>query len=58
MLIVNDDIIADVVAGTDTTKLRKDLKFSERVLQLYEVYEGWVHFGTTVNGLEQTVCTF
>ncbi|WP_425319546.1 tyrosine/phenylalanine carboxypeptidase domain-containing protein [Candidatus Coxiella mudrowiae] len=50
--------MVDVVAGTDTTKLRKDLKFSERILQLYEVYEGWVHFSTTVNGLAQTVCTF
>ena len=51
---VNDDIIVDVVAGTHTTKLCKDLKFSDPLfLQLYEVYEGWVHFGTIVNGLSR-----
>ncbi|WP_304986146.1 tyrosine/phenylalanine carboxypeptidase domain-containing protein [Coxiella-like endosymbiont] len=50
---VSDDIIADASAGTaDTTKLRKDLKFRERVLQLYEVHEWWVHLGITLNGFE------
>lgn len=55
---ISDDIIADAAAGADTIKIRKDLKFSERILQLYEVHEGWVHLGTTLNGLEQTICTF
>lgn len=55
---VSDDIVADAAAGADTIKLRGDLKFSERVLQLYEVHEGWVHLGTTINGLRQPVCTF
>src|SRR3990167_3909239 len=44
---VSDNIISDASAGADTIKLRADLKFSERVLQLYEVHEGWVHLGTT-----------
>ena len=55
---VSDNIISDASAGADTIKLRADLKFSERVLQLYEVHEGWVHLGTTINGLRQPICTF
>src|SRR3990167_1122017 len=55
---VSDDIISDAAAGADTIKLRSDLIFSKRVLRLYEVHEGWVHLGTTLNGLEQPICTF
>jgi len=55
---VSDAIVADAAAGADTIRLRGDLKFSERVLQLYEVHEGWVHLGTTINGLIQPICTF
>ncbi|WP_040933465.1 flavohemoglobin expression-modulating QEGLA motif protein [Coxiella burnetii] len=55
---VSDNIVADASAGADTIKLREDLKFSKRVIQLYEVHEGWVHLGTTLNGLEQKICTF
>ena len=55
---VSNNIIADASAGTDTIKLREDLTFSKRVIQLYEVHEGWVHLGTTLNGLEQKTCTF
>lgn len=55
---VSDNIISDASAGADTIKLRKDVMFSERLLRLYEVHEGWVHLGTTFNGLLQPVCTF
>lgn len=55
---VSDDIVSDASAGADTIKLRSDLKFSKRVLRLYEVHEGWVHLGTTINGLSQPICTF
>ena len=33
-------------------------QFSERDLQVLEVHEGWVHVGTTLNGMNQPVCTF
>lgn len=55
---VSDNIVSDASAGADTIKLRSDLKFSERVLRLYEVHEGWVHLGTTMNGMMQPICTF
>ena len=55
---VSNNIIADASAGADTIKLREGLTFSKRVIQLYEVHEGWVHLGTTLNGLEQKICTF
>jgi uncharacterized protein (TIGR02421 family) len=54
----SDTIISDASAGADTIKLRSDAKFSERVIRLYEVHEGWVHLGTTFNGLLQPICTF
>ncbi len=55
---VSDNIVSDASAGADTIKLRGDVKFSDRILRLYEVHEGWVHLGTTINGLEQPYCTF
>jgi len=32
--------------------------FSESDVRMLEVHEGWVHLGTTLNGLNQPVCTF
>ncbi len=32
--------------------------FSEREIRVFEIHEGWVHLGTTMNGLLQPVCTF
>ncbi|HVV68810.1 MAG TPA: flavohemoglobin expression-modulating QEGLA motif protein [Gammaproteobacteria bacterium] len=55
---LSDDIVADASAGAEYIKLRKDALFSERDLRAYEVHEGWVHIGTTLNGLAQPVCTF
>jgi len=55
---LSDDIVADAAAGAEFIKLRKNAKFSERELKVLEVHEGWVHLGTTLNGLNQPICTF
>lgn len=54
----DDGIVADAAAGGDYIKLREDRLFSQRDLDLLEAHEGWVHVGTTLNGLAQPVCTF
>lgn len=55
---LSDDIIADAAAGAEFIKLRKNAMFSERDLRVLEVHEGWVHLGTTLNGMRQPICTF
>lgn len=55
---LSDDIIADAAAGAEFIKIRSNAMFSKRDLKVYEVHEGWVHLGTTLNGLLQPVCTF
>ena len=55
---MNDGIVSDAAAGSDYIKLRADAKFSDRDLRLLEAHEGWVHVGTTMNGLAQPYCTF
>ncbi len=55
---INDNLEADAAAGADHITLRGDALFSERELRLLEVHEGWVHVGTTLNGLAQPYCTF
>lgn len=55
---ISDGIIADASAGAERIKIHKGLKFSEREVHVFEVHEGWVHLGTTLNGLAQPVCTF
>ncbi len=55
---LSDNIVADASAGADCIKLNRNVKFSERDLRYLEVHEGWVHVGTTLNGLAQPVCTF
>lgn len=55
---LSDGIIADASAGAELIKIRRDAYFSERDLRVYEVHEGWVHIGTTLNGLAQPICTF
>lgn len=57
-VMLSDGIISDAAAGSDYIKLRQDATFSERDIRLLEVHEGWVHVGTTLNGLSQPVCTF
>lgn len=55
---LSDNIIADAAAGAEFIKIRSNAKFSERDMRVLEVHEGWVHLGTTLNGLRQPICTF
>jgi uncharacterized protein (TIGR02421 family) len=55
---LSDGIAADAAAGTDYIKLRDGAFFGERELRVLEVHEGWVHLGTTLNGLSQPWLTF
>ncbi|MBI2786911.1 MAG: flavohemoglobin expression-modulating QEGLA motif protein [Legionella longbeachae] len=57
-VMVSDDMIADASAGADTIKLSQQAMFSDRDLRYLEVHEGWVHVGTTLNGLMQPNCFF
>jgi uncharacterized protein (TIGR02421 family) len=54
----SDGIVADAAAGADYIKVRADALFNERDVRALEVHEGLVHVGTTLNGLNQPVCTF
>ena len=55
---LSDGIIADAAAGADRIKIHKGLKFSLREIRTFEIHEGWVHLGTTLNGMTQPICTF
>jgi uncharacterized protein (TIGR02421 family) len=55
---ISDGIIADSAAGSNYIKIRDDARFTPREVRLLEVHEGWVHLGTTLNGMNQPVCTF
>jgi uncharacterized protein (TIGR02421 family) len=55
---ISDGILADAAAGADTIKIRQNAVFSERDIRILEIHEGWVHVGTTLNGLLQPICTF
>jgi uncharacterized protein (TIGR02421 family) len=55
---VDDGIASDAAAGSDYIKMRSDRLFSRRDIDLLEAHEGWVHVATTLNGLQQPVCTF
>ena len=51
-------LASEAAAGTGYLKLRAGARFGPRDLRLLEVHEGWVHLGTTLNGLAQPVCSF
>ena len=55
---LSDGILADASAGAERIKIHEGLMFSEREIRVFEIHEGWVHLGTTLNGLSQPVCTF
>lgn len=55
---LSDGIVADAAAGGDKVKIRDGAMFSIRDVDIYEVHEGWVHVGTTLNGRAQPVCEF
>jgi uncharacterized protein (TIGR02421 family) len=55
---LSDGIIADASAGADRIKIHSGLLFSKREIRILEIHEGWVHLGTTLNGMAQPICTF
>ncbi|HSW69210.1 MAG TPA: flavohemoglobin expression-modulating QEGLA motif protein [Gammaproteobacteria bacterium] len=55
---LSDGIVADAAAGADRIKIHSGYMFSEREIRVFEIHEGWVHLGTTLNGMTQPVCTF
>ncbi len=57
-VVADDGIVADAAAGSSYIKLRADAMFSERQLEQLESHEGWVHVGTSQNGLAQPICSF
>ncbi|MGH7200834.1 MAG: flavohemoglobin expression-modulating QEGLA motif protein [Planctomycetaceae bacterium] len=57
-VMLDDGIVSDAAAGVDYIKIRADALFTERDLRILEIHEGWVHVGTTLNGMNQPVCTF
>jgi uncharacterized protein (TIGR02421 family) len=50
---LSDGIVSDASAGSDYIKIKNGAMFSSRDLDIFEVHEGWVHLGTTLNGLNQ-----
>lgn len=52
---IEDSMVADAAASAKTIKLRQAATFTQRDLDILEVHEGWVHMGTTINGLEQKI---
>ncbi len=55
---LSDGIVADSAAGGDIVKIREGAMFSKRDVDILEVHEGWVHVGTTLNGVNQHVAKF
>ncbi len=55
---LSDGIVADAAAGAERIKIHADYMFSQRQIRTFEIHEGWVHLGTTLNGMAQPVCTF
>lgn len=55
---LSDGILADASAGAEKIKIHEGMMFSAREIRTFEVHEGWVHLGTTLNGMAQPVCTF
>lgn len=56
-VILSDGIISDAAAGADRIRMNQEVKFSQRELDILEVHEGWIHIGTTQNGLAQPYLT-
>lgn len=54
-VVLGDEMTADAAASLKTIKLRQSARFVKRDIDLIEVHEGWVHMGTSINGLEQRV---
>jgi len=50
---LSDGILSDASAGSDYIKIKSELKFAKKDVDIFEVHEGWVHLGTTLNGQNQ-----
>lgn len=50
---ISDGIVSDASAGSDYIKIKNGMMFSPRDVNTFEVHEGWVHLGTTMNGQNQ-----
>jgi uncharacterized protein (TIGR02421 family) len=50
---LDDGILSDAAAGSNYIKIKRGLNFSKRDVDIFEVHEGWVHVGTTLNGMNQ-----
>lgn len=50
---LDDGILSDAAAGSNYIKIKEGLSFSQRDVDVFEVHEGWVHVGTTHNGMNQ-----
>ena len=57
-VMLSDGIVSDAAAGSDYIKLNDSKRFSEQELRVFEVHEGWVHVGTTLNGKHQPWATW
>jgi uncharacterized protein (TIGR02421 family) len=57
-VLLNDQMTADAAAGSDYLKIRSDAWFNALDIDVLEVHEGWVHLGTTINGMSQPWCRF
>lgn len=57
-VMISDGITADAAAGTDYIKIRKGAMLNNNDIDVLEAHEGWVHLGTTLNGMAQPYCTF
>lgn len=54
-VLLETEMVADASASAKTIKLRQAATFTKRDIDILEVHEGWVHMGTTINGLEQRI---
>jgi uncharacterized protein (TIGR02421 family) len=54
-VVIEDTMVADASSMAKTIKLRESAIFTKRDIDILEVHEGWVHMGTTINGLEQRI---
>lgn len=57
-VVLSDGIVADASAGAEKIKIHAGNIYSEREIKVFEIHEGWVHLGTTLNGLQQPICSF
>lgn len=49
-VLLSDGIVSDASAGADYIKIKRNLMYSKKDIEVFEVHEGWTHLGTTING--------